>query len=269
MVDRFLRVRWLSLFADVPDARVDTASRFWCGITGARPGARSGDHGEYLPLELRTGDRSLWIQGVGRSVGGWHLDLHVLDVDAATALAVVAGARVVRHTPGLATLVSPGGQPFCIASEDGSRARRPVRPVSWPDGHRSLVDQICLDIPSGMFEEEADFWSRLTGWPRLGSSTDAAVFDRLDVPSGLPLRILLQRLGRDDRDGIRAHADLSSDNPPAELARHAELGADVVRVAPHWTTLVDPEGLTYCITDRIPAAASAGPPRPGAVSAGS
>jgi len=30
------------------------------------------------------------------------------------------------------------------------------------------------------------------------------------------------------------------------------LGAEVVRVAEHWTTLRDPAGLLYCITDRDP-----------------
>jgi hypothetical protein len=56
----------------------------------------------------------------------------------------------------------------------------------------------------------------------------------------------------DDAGPARAHADLASDDVPAETRRHRELGAAVVRIAEHWTTLRDPAGLTYCITDRDP-----------------
>jgi glyoxalase superfamily protein len=52
----------------------------------------------------------------------------------------------------------------------------------------------------------------------------------------------------------RAHVDFSSDNVEAERRRHELLGASTVRIAEHWTTLRDPVGLEYCITDRDPLA---------------
>jgi hypothetical protein len=69
----------------------------------------------------------------------------------------------------------------------------------------------------------------------------------------MPLRLLLQRLD-DNRPGpCRAHLDLACDDLPAELARHQALGAVVVREMPKWTTLFDPSGLVYCVTQRNPA----------------
>jgi hypothetical protein len=149
--------------------------------------------------------------------------------------------------PGLIVLSTPAGQPFCLVRHDGERRR--ARPRRWPDGQHSLLDQICLDIPAAEFDTECRFWAGLTGWPRGRSS---AVFVNLLRPAELPLRILLQRLGPDDPGPARAHADLACDDVPAEVRRHSELGAGVVRVAEHWTTLRDPVGLVYCITARDP-----------------
>ena len=36
--------------------------------------------------------------------------------------------------------------------------------MSWPGGSRSIVDQVCLDIPPSMYEQECAFWAELTGW---------------------------------------------------------------------------------------------------------
>ena len=123
------------------------------------------------------------------------------------------------------------------------------RPRRWPGGQHSLLDQICLDIPAAAFEAECRFWSELSGWPRRSSSAE---FVNLIRPSALPLRLLLQRLGEDDDGLARAHADLACDDVPAESRRHQALGAEIVRIAEHWTTLRDPAGLLYCITDRDP-----------------
>ena len=109
--------------------------------------------------------------------------------------------------------------------------------------------RLCLDIPAAAFEGECRFWAELTGWPERRSSAE---FVNLIRPAGSPLRILLQRLGEDDPGPARAHADLACDDIPAETRRHQALGAEVVRIAEHWTTLRDPAGLTYCITSRDP-----------------
>jgi Glyoxalase-like domain len=241
-------VLWMSVFADVPAPAVAPALDYWERVTGAQRGQPTGAHGEFTPLVPPDGDRYVWVQRVDRDSGGWHLDLHVPSAAEATARAVEARARVVGEQAWFVTFESPGGQPFCLVDEDRPGRRRPV-PSTWQDGRRSLVDQLCIDIPADRFEAECDFWADLTGWPRERSS-ERPEFDRLTVPTRLPVRILLQRLGPDDSDGIRAHMDMSCDDRDAETARHEALGATVQMRAEHWTTLRDTVGLTYCITDR-------------------
>ena len=65
------------------------------------------------------------------------------------------------------------------------------------------------------------------------------------------MRVLLQRLA-DEQPATTAHLDLACDDRPAETSRHLGLGASLVAEHPHWTVLVDPAGLRYCLTDREP-----------------
>ena len=68
----------------------------------------------------------------------------------------------------------------------------------------------------------------------------------------MPIRLLLQRLDV-DAPSVTGHLDLACDDRPAEVARHEQLGSTVV--ADHgggWTTLRDPAGSLYCVTDRTP-----------------
>jgi hypothetical protein len=245
-----VEIRWMSLFADVPSDRMDDARRYWSAITAAAPGEPTGDDGAYLPLVPDGSDPHVWLQRVDRAGGGWHLDLHVPDVAAAADEARSIGAQPVREARDLAVLASPGGQPFCLVREDAEQERRRARPARWPGEHASLLDQICLDIPADAFDREVDFWGELTTWWPLPKQADE--FLRLDVPLAFPLRMLLQRLGPDDSGGMRAHADLSADAREPEVERHQACGGEIVRVAEHWTTLRDPVGLVYCVTDRHP-----------------
>lgn len=119
--------------------------------------------------------------------------------------------------------------------------------ATWPGGHRSIVDQVCLDIPAERYDAECDFWAELTGWPVVASRSPE--FQWLDVPDDQPLRVLLQRLEAPDGP-VRAHLDLATDDRPAEVARHVALGAGVLDPRPRWTVLRDPAGSAYCITDR-------------------
>ena len=244
-------VRWMTLFADVPAADAEADLAYWAAVTGHSTDWPSGADGEYLPLRPIDGDAVLWLQRVGREVGGWHLDLHVEDVPGAGEVATALGAREVRADDGLLVLTSPHGQPFCLVAEgDRAGGRRRAPAASWPAGQRSAVDQISMDIPAPDFEAEADFWSALTGWPRRDGPIEE--YDSLAGPERLPIRILLQRLGDDDTGTIRAHADLACDDRPTEVRRHLDLGAALVRDTEYWTTLRDPAGLLYCITDRPP-----------------
>ena len=86
---------------------------------------------------------------------------------------------------------------------------------------------------------EPGFWCALTGW-ELWHSPYADEFHSLVRPRGIPIRLLLQRLGAEESGPVRAHLDIATDDRAAETRRHAALGA---RVA-------DPAGLAYCLTDR-------------------
>jgi len=242
-------ISWLAAFADVPEPLVPAALEFWAAVTASSPGEPAGDRDEYLPLAGPDEDPYLWLQRVRRPApdGGWHPDLMVDDLPAAVRRATGLGAEVTREVSGLVVLNTPAGQPFCLLGNQ--RERRRARPRRWPGGQHSLLDQVCLDIPAAAFDAECRFWAELTGWPRRSSSPE---FVNLVRPATVPLRLLLQRLGEDDGGPARAHADLACDDVPAERARHQALGAEPVLIAEHWTTLRDPAGLLYCVTDRDP-----------------
>jgi hypothetical protein len=121
--------------------------------------------------------------------------------------------------------------------------------VTWPTGHRSLLDQVCLDVGPGAFDGEVAFWAALTGWePTTSRSTGE--FVPLTRPGHQPWRFLLQRTH--DEQAAGAHLDLGTDDRPAEVERHVALGARVDGEHAHWTVLRDPVGTPYCITDRDP-----------------
>jgi hypothetical protein len=230
-------VRWVTGFLDAPDR---SSEGFWEAVTSSRLSARRAG-GVFATLLPAGGDAYLRVQVVGDGPARAHLDLHTEDVAALAGRAVGLGAVRVSGSEGLVVLRSPAGLPFCVVTWAGER----VRPAAVGG---SLVDQMCLDVPVGLFEAEAQFWSALTGWPR--RATGLPEFDFLERPDGLPLRLLLQRTG-----GVRTgmHLDLACVDVPAEVARHVGLGASVVRRVPgDWTTLRDPSGREYCVTARRP-----------------
>ena len=176
-----------------------------------------------------------------------HLDLHVDDVSQASDHAVAVGATVVAE-PGHVVMVSPGGLPFCFVSHHGEGVR--PRPVADPHPH--VVDQVSIDVPAARFEREAAFWADLTGWELRPAGLDE--FQFLVRPVGLPLRLLLQRLGTDDGGTqARAHLDLSCGEHIDEIvALHRELGAEPLGRFRFWVPLRDPAGAVYCLTARDP-----------------
>nr|BFE72424.1 hypothetical protein GCM10020092_057250 [Actinoplanes digitatis] len=183
------------------------------------------------------GDAYLRVQVVGDGPARCHLDLHVEDVAAQARRVVGLGASVVLSDGELVVLRSPAGLLFCLVPWRGEAVRL--------TGGRGLVDQMCLDVPRAVFDGEADFWAAVTGWERQPGSLPE--FDFLVRPDGMPLRLLLQRVGG---DGAGMHLDLACDDRAAEVARHVELGAAVAWTGPRWTTLRDPAGWPYCVTDR-------------------
>jgi hypothetical protein len=182
------------------------------------------------------------IQGVTSGPGGAHLDFTVDDVREFAGSAVRLGAQVVADEGMLVVLRSPAGQLFCAVPWHGESVRPPVV-------HGSRLDQVCLDLAPSRYDAEVTFWTALLAdWQsRPGSLPE---FHVLVPPPGLPVRILLQRLG-EERAGS-AHLDLSCADIEATRARHEELGAETVAHGTHWTVMRDPAGGTYCLTGRDP-----------------
>ena len=168
------------------------------------------------------------------------------DVTAATRQAVGLGASVVLDDGDLVVLRSPAGVVFCLVRWVGESVR--PGPVTWPGGHVSAVDQLCVDVPGNDFDREAAFWSALTGWERRPS--DLPDFEHLVRGVGMPLKLLLQRLGS---GAAGMHVDLACSDVDAEVERLVALGAVVVRRVPgDWTTVRDPLGREFCVTARSP-----------------
>jgi predicted enzyme related to lactoylglutathione lyase len=240
---------WITGYLDLPADRYPAGIAFWEKVTGTARSAARGVDGEFRTLVPPGGDACLRVQRIIDGPGGCHLDLHVTDIDATAERATALGATVRTAAGGWLVLDSPGGMVFCLVP-DGGEARRP-QPRTWPGGHRSLADQVCLDIPPSAFDRETGFWSRLTGWA--DHPTSRPEFRALTRPATAPIRLLLQRLDEEPSSGrTTAHLDLASDDAEAEATRHERLGATRHYRSPHWITLLDPTGLRYCVTRRDP-----------------
>lgn len=249
-----MEIRWMWAFADLPESGFERAVDFWSAATGWAVSARRGERGEFATLLPPQGDAHVKVQAVGGD-GGAHLDFAVPDMEGAAREAGALGAEVVRALDDVIVMRSPGDLDFCLVGWDGEQERAPAQ--RWPGGQTSLLDQVCVDIPQSRFDAEAAFWGGLTGW---GDREAGEEFRRLNVPTSLPVRILLQRLG-EDAGPVRAHLDFAASERRSEVARHAALGAQELRVQQDWTVLRDPVGVVYCVTDRDPASAPPAPPR--------
>lgn len=236
----------MTAFLDLPAASHPAALEFWQQVTGYRASEPRGAHDEFVSLLPRDGDDHLGVQRLEDGGPRIHLDVHVTDPRAAAGQAAALGAREVADQ-GYVVMASPGGFSFCLVSHPASRV---ATPVEWADGATSMVDQVCVDVPSSLYDDEAAFWERLTGWQRRPSAGHAE-FERLHRPPGQPLHLLLQRL-EEEAGEVRAHLDVACADREPEVRRHVRLGA--VRLAEHddWTVLRDPAGAPYCITDRAP-----------------
>lgn len=244
-------VRWLTAFLDLPASTFDASASFWCAVTASTLSAPRGEHGEFASLVPATGgDPHLRVQRTVDGSAGVHLDVHT-DVPAVMADRLLGlGARVLRENAGYVTMASPGGLVFCLVPFRFEGVRTTA--VIGAGGERSLVDQLCIDVPAASFETELAFWSAVTGWAVHRSAL--AEFASLERPPTQPLRLLVQRLGDDDAGGrATAHLDLAcGDDVDAVAAVHEALGAPVVRRERFWTTLTEPSGLPYCLTRRDP-----------------
>ena len=242
-------IRWVTGFLDTPAARAADAERFWLSVTATQPSTRRGD-GAFVTFVPTAGDPCWRAQVIETGPAGVHLDLHVTDVGAASADAQQAGARLMSSEPGLDVLRSPHGMPFCLVRWDGERQ---VPPSVELGRSRTRLDQVCLDIPDAVYDDEVAFWSALTGWPvRRGVLPEFAW-----MPAGddQPVRLLLQRTGA-ETGAVTAHVDVAAgptmDDVAVAAAEHVERGATAGERFAHWQVMTDPVGRAYCLTMRDP-----------------
>ncbi len=241
---------WVSAFLDLERDAFEAGTAFWSAVTGYAVSPARGAADEFATLVPPDGDDFLRVQRRAEGPSRIHLDLHVADPDAAADRAALLGATVeVRHELGYVVLTSPAGLTFCFVSHPA--AVRPP-PAAWP-GTRSVVDQVCLDVPPSAYEVECDFWAAVLGWDL--AAARLAQFRRLRGPTNVAIRFLLQRL--DEEGPAGAHLDLGASDRPVEVQRHLALGATLVAEHDVWTVLRDPGGSLYCVTDRDLDAATA------------
>ena len=241
--------RWIGAVLDLPAAQVETADRFWSSALGWGVGRSWRDHPEFHHLEPPTGHSHVLIQAI---VGPprVHLDLYVETVDHASHWIVGLGASAGDRHAHWQVLTSPAGFPFCVVQSDGEKDRPPAQ--TWPDGHRSRLAQVCLDIPHGQVEPEVAFWRTVTGWP-FASSSSPEFAGHLRPGTGGSMQLLLQELGPDDpATTARAHLDLGTDDVEAEVRRLMALGASRVSDGRGWVVLRDPAGQDFCVTGQPP-----------------
>lgn len=237
--------QWVTVVLKLGSTQADRAKRFWQDVTNYMASETTGARNGRSDLQPAEGDCYLAVEEIGPP--GVLLELRVADPESAVEGAAAAGARIGPGTgSNSATLRSPGGLEFRFVTGEG---RRRPPPAVWPSGHRSQLDQVCLDVPPQRHHVEVGFWQTITGWDLTPSSVSG--FTRLEAPAVLPLRWLIQKL--DDGHGdVSAHVDLACDDRDAELARHRALGASEGCRHDWWTVLTDPVGRRYCVTRRGP-----------------
>ncbi|MEV0173302.1 VOC family protein [Streptomyces sp. NPDC050803] len=237
-----MTIRWTYAFVDRPAGLLGRACEFWTAVTDTRLSEFRGDQGEFVTLLPAAADACVKVQGVDQGDGGAHLDFAVDDVTGFVKEALRLGAGLAAEHEGWAVLRSPAGQLFCAVPWNGESVRPPV-----VNGTR--LDQVCLDVPPSLHDAEVTFWSGLlAGWASHPGSLPE--FHVVEPPAGMPIRLLLQRLGTDRP--LSAHLDLACADIAATGARHEELGAETVAHGAHWTVMRDPAGGTYCLTGRNP-----------------
>lgn len=238
---------WIHAFVDVPADRVARAHAFWSATTGWSPGSGWAGNPEFSSLVPNSGTPYLHVQEIG-GPPRVHLDL-VGDTEEDTARLKALGATHEGHGNGWQVMTSPAGLPFCVC-DDSSPHHQPGS-ATWPAGHRSRLVQLCIDVPNGQYDAELTFWRAATGWADEPDS--APEFHRLVHRSESSMQLLLQQLGsNDDASRARAHLDLGTDNRAAEVSRVQRLGARFRWSTSGFTTLQDPLGLPFCVTDNTP-----------------
>lgn len=226
------------VFVDVPHAQWSRSVEFWCAAAAGVPSAPWGDAGQYLTIIPPEGDGWVHLQSID-GPPRVHVDLDSTDRAAAQDGSLALGAWTEWVREEATAMRSPGGLVFCHSSGGHDEMVRadPTR----------MLDQVCIDIPAPLWDDELEFWRRLTGRVlELGRRAEFALLGEEGQ-----VRILLQRL--DESEGpVRAHLDFAVADRGAEARRHESLGADLVEVFDWWTVMRAPDGHVYCLTERDP-----------------
>ena len=228
-------IRWLTVFLDFPADSFGAGVAFWAEVTGSTLSPFRGAAGEFATLLPPSGDPYLRVQRVAGGSGGHHLDLHVdpalASVEQAAECAVALGAKVLHRELGLVISASPGGFTFCLVRWHGESTV--PGPVRLDDAGASRADQFWLDAPASEVERERSFWTALTRW----EGHDGARSVRLGFERSDSAGPVTGRLG------------FSCDDRRAMAGRHAAAGARILAVLPGETTMADPVGRLYRLTE--------------------
>lgn len=241
-------LKWAWSFVDRPEPVFEESARFWTAVTDTELSARRGARGEFATLLPAggDGDASVKLQAV-LSGNGAHIDLEFDDFEEALARAVKFGGEVVERDGQWALVKSPSGYGLCVTTWYG--ATRTTRSAVAPDGTRSRLDQVCIDIAPSAHDAEVAFWSGLSGLDVVLSERFAE-FSSLGVPEGWPVEVLFQKVG--DERPTSAHLDVSTTDADASRRWHESLGAEFVGEGANWLVMRDPGGGIYCLIRRDP-----------------
>ena len=189
---------WLHAVIDVPTQQHTATARFWEQVLGWPAGAPWTGHPELSSFEPPVGDPYVHLQQIdGRP--RVHLDTESDDVEATVLRAVELGAVPGAEHDRWRTMRSPGGLPFCVVA---SADHVVPAPVTWPDGHRSRMVQVCIDSPVAVHDDEVAFWRALLPGRWVGSGAREFAGKWHD-DAGSPLQLLFQRLDEPDGPCVR------------------------------------------------------------------
>lgn len=124
------------------------------------------------------------------------------------------------------------------------------RTHSGHDGGMSLsLGAITVDAAHA--QQAATFWARALSY-EFAAEPEAGEFVAVIGPKGEPAMTFIQ-VPEGKAVKNRMHLDLSADDREVEVARLVELGATVHSTHDEWgitwTTLLDPEGNEFCVSD--------------------
>jgi hypothetical protein len=237
---------WIHAVIDMPADQHAATADFWGRVFAWPAGAPWSDHPELRSFEPPVGTPYLHLQRID-GAPRVHLDVESDAPDETVAQAVGRGAELVAESERWSTLRSPGGLTFCVLR---AHEHEPPGPVTFPDGHRARMVQVCIDSPQAAHGAEVAFWRAVLGG-RWVPSGRAEFGGKWHDDAGSPVQLLFQQL-HDVSGPVRAHLDLGTDDLPAEVRRLLDLGASDVGPGRGWHVLRDVADQPFCVTVNSP-----------------